>query len=60
MSRGGGLKDLFEGLPFADGEQSDVPGSTPSIYCRFVQQIADFAQVFRDSNHVLVRVLRYT
>jgi hypothetical protein len=38
----------------------DVLGTTPGFHCSFGQQIADFSQVFRDSNHVLVRVLRYT
>ena len=60
LSCGNGLSDALKGLFFANGEQSDGSRVTPSIYGSFRQQIADFAQVFRDPNHVLLPMLRYT
>jgi hypothetical protein len=60
LSRGGRFDDLLERLFLADREQVDVSGPAPGFHRCFGQQIADYSQVFRDSNHVLVRVLRYT
>jgi hypothetical protein len=52
--------DFFQGLLLAHGEQLYLRRFAVGFDCRKVQQIADFSQVFRDSNHVLVRLLRYT
>jgi len=55
-----GLQDRLGGLFLADGEKPDLLPGSPRIDCSFRQQILDFSKVFRDSNHVLLRVLRYT
>ncbi len=60
LAGAGRFEDAGDRLFFADREQSNTIGSAARIVCSFRQQISDFSQVFRDSNHVLLRVLRYT
>ena len=55
-----GIMDGRNGLPLADGQQFHASRVAARISSGFHQQISDFSQVFRDSNHVLLRVLRYT
>ena len=60
LAGGGGLDDARKRLFLADGQQLHRLGATARIHSSFRQQISDFSQVFRDSNHVLLPVLRYT
>ena len=54
------LENGLDGLFLADGEKPDPVRRPSGISRSFRQQILDFSKVFRDSNHVLLRVLRYT
>ena len=55
-----GLQNGLNRLFLADGEEADLLGRTLRICRSFCQQILDFSKVFRDSNHVLLTMLRYT
>ena len=54
------LENGLQGLLLADSNKPNIVCCPPGICCSFRQQILDFTKVFRDSNHVLLRVLRYT
>ena len=57
---GHGFAYRLDGLFLADCQQVDSRRVATCLARRIGQQIADFPQVFRDSNHALLRVLRYT
>ena len=54
------LEDRLDGLFLAHCEQPNTARRATRLGRRIRQQILDFSKVFRDSNHVLLRVLRYT
>jgi len=54
------LQHRFGTLRLARGEQAHGFRLPVSLHRSFCQQIVDFSKVFRDSYHVLLRVLRYT
>jgi len=60
LPAGSRLQHLVRALCLACGKQANGLARPASLYCSFCQQILDFSKVFRDSNHVLLRMLRYT
>ena len=55
-----GLKDRLDRFSLAHGQQAYRLDGTPRVQRCIGQQILNYSKVFRDSNHVLLALLRYT